>query len=88
MCVADGHPTPTITWKKPNGSKLNEVTALENKADAEMITEQDFGSYTCEAKNVVGAAATRTVEIQQIRKGNISYVLIEEPMEPAPPKAT
>ena len=32
-----------------------------------METDQDFGNYTCEAKNIVGATATRTVEIKQIR---------------------
>ena len=66
-CVADGVPTPTLTWKKPDGSELKKVTALENTA-AVVLGDQDFGQYRCEANNVVDAAATRTVQVLQISK--------------------
>ena len=33
-----------------------------------MKADQDFGNYTCEARNVVGAAATRLVQLNQISK--------------------
>ena len=67
-CVADGSPTPSITWTKPDGTKLRKVTSTENTVDAKMIHDQDFGNYTCEASNVVGAAATRWVRLNQISK--------------------
>jgi len=67
-CVADGVPTPVLTWKKPDGSELKKVTAMENIANADMKGDNDFGSYTCHAENGVGAAATRKVEVKQISK--------------------
>jgi len=66
-CVADGVPTPVLTWKKPDGSELKKVTATENVADAEMKRDSDFGFYTCHAENGIGAAATRKVEVKQIK---------------------
>ena len=66
--MAEGVPTPTITWKKPSGVEINKVTALENTADVVLNNDQDFGQYTCTARNGVGAAATKTVEVQKISK--------------------
>ena len=66
--MADGSPTPSITWKKPDGSELRKVTTTEKKADTQMKAYQDFGNYTCEARNVVGAAAPRLVQLNQISK--------------------
>ncbi|XP_068732282.1 uncharacterized protein [Montipora capricornis] len=72
-CEADGSPTPSITWKKPDGTELRKVTSTEKKVDAQMKADQDFGNYTCEARNVVGAAATRLVQLNQIKApGSIS----------------
>ena len=67
-CVADGSPTPSITWKKPDGTELRKITSTEKKVDTQMKADQDFGNYTCEARNVVGAAATRVVQLNQISK--------------------
>ncbi|XP_068733606.1 uncharacterized protein [Montipora capricornis] len=66
-CVADGSPTPSITWKKPDGTQLRKVASTEKKVEAQMKADQDFGNYTCEARNVVGAAATRLVQLNQIK---------------------
>ncbi|XP_068687089.1 uncharacterized protein [Montipora foliosa] len=66
-CVADGSPTPSITWKKPDGTELRKVTYAEKKVDAQMKADQDFGNYTCEARNVVGAAAPRLAQLNQIK---------------------
>ena len=66
-CVADGVPTPTLTWKKPDGTELKQVTALENIAVV-VLGNQDFGQYRCRANNAVGAADTQTVQVQQISK--------------------
>ena len=70
--MADGFPTPTITWKKPDGTEVRKVTATDNIADIEMKTDEDFGQYTCEAKNEAGPFDTRTVQVQvqQISKNN------------------
>ena len=67
-CVADGSPPPSITWKTPDGTELRKVTSTEKKVDAQMKADQDFGNYTCEDRNVVGAAATRLVQLNQISK--------------------
>ena len=67
-CVADGVPTQILTWKKPDGTELNTVTALENKKDVTMGIDEDFGNYTCSSRNSVGAADTSTVQVHQISK--------------------
>lgn len=67
-CEADGLPTPILTWKKPDGTKLNTVTAFENKKDVTMGSDEDFGNYTCSSTNGVGAADTSTVQVHQISK--------------------
>jgi len=36
--------------------------------DAVMKDDEDFGLYTCQAENGVGATATSTVEVKQISK--------------------
>ncbi|XP_068733604.1 fibroblast growth factor receptor 1-A-like [Montipora capricornis] len=71
-CEADGSPTPSITWKKPDGTKLRKVTSTENTVNAQMKVDQDFGTYTCEASNVVGAAATRWAQLNQIKPPGVA----------------
>ena len=67
-CVADGVPTPTMTWRKPGGTEVKKVTALKNTKDVKMESDKDFGNYTCKATNGVGAAATITLQVHQISK--------------------
>ena len=67
-CIADGLPTPEITWKKPDGTRLKKVASTKNSVDAKMNRSQDFGNYNCEAKNIVGVAATHQVQLKQISK--------------------
>jgi len=50
-CVSDGVPTPTLTWYKPDGNKLNSVTTKESKVVVSLSAEQDFGEYKCVAFN-------------------------------------
>ena len=64
-CVADGSPTPSITWRGPRGNKLKIVTSTENTVHAQMESDHDFGNYTCEANNLVGAV-TGWVQLIQI----------------------
>ena len=66
-CVADGAPTPTLSWKNPNGKVLSKVIDLKNTVDVSMSSDQDFGNFTCEAINDVNTD-TSTVLVQQISK--------------------
>jgi len=40
--VSDGLPTPTLTWYKPNGNKLNTVTVKESTVKMTTTDDQDF----------------------------------------------
>ena len=68
---ADGSPTPTLSWKNPSGKVIKQVIDLTNTVDVLMISDQDFGNYTCEATNEVNTD-TSTVQVQQISKWNIN----------------
>ena len=70
-CTADGVPTPTLSWKNPSGKVIKQVIDLMNRVDVLMISDQDFGNYTCEATNEVNTD-TSTVQVQQISKWNIN----------------
>ena len=72
-CVADVVPTPTLTWKKPDGSEIKKVKATVNRADIVIRNDQDFGQYTCEVNNGAGSAATSIVQVQQISK----YIILK-----------
>ena len=74
-CEADGAPTPTVSWKSPSGKVIREVTKFKNTVDVLMISDQDFGNYTCEATNDVNNDK-RAVLVQQISKWNICCSLV------------
>ncbi|CAH3170951.1 unnamed protein product, partial [Porites lobata] len=65
-CAADGSPTPTLSWKDPSGRVIKQETELKTTVDVLMISDQDFGNYTCEATNDVNTD-TNTVLVQQIK---------------------
>ena len=69
-CKADGAPTPTLTWKNPSGKVIKQETELKTTVCASMISDQDFGNYTCEASNDV-STDRRIVLVQHISKWNI-----------------
>ena len=64
-CVSDGVPTPTLSWYNPKGAKFNSLQAKENRVDAPMNSDQDFGLYNCTADNGF-VPASDTLRIQQI----------------------
>ena len=68
LCLADGGPAPTVTWIKPDGSKLHSVASYENTIQVNMSGDADFGLYTCKADNGFGTAANQTIKIDQISK--------------------
>ena len=67
-CVSDGVPTPTLAWSKPDGKKLNAVTATESTVNVKLNMDQDFGDYKCDADNGVTPPSFKTVKIQQISR--------------------
>lgn len=74
-CAADGSPTPTLSWKDPSGRVIKQETELKTTVDVLMISDQDFGNYTCEASNDVNTD-TSTVLVQQISKWNFFSLLV------------
>ena len=67
-CVADGIPTPTITWKTPDKDEIKKDGVTRHVANVPMENDQDFENFTCEAENGVGVTATSTVQVNQISK--------------------
>ena len=60
-------PLPTITWKKPDESPVKSVRTTNNSVMVLMQNDTDFGNYTCEASNGVGAD-THNVHVKQLSK--------------------
>ncbi|NXX95340.1 HMCN1 protein, partial [Centropus bengalensis] len=57
-CVAEGVPTPTISWKKDNMLLTETVGKYQAMPDGDLILDnvvpEDSGSYTCIANNAAG----------------------------------
>ncbi|KAK6627574.1 hypothetical protein RUM44_010052 [Polyplax serrata] len=76
VCVADGQPTPTITWYK-GGRALTtggRIFVLGQKLRIEHVKESDSGLYVCRADNVAGQAETT------------SQIVVKEDRQHLPPK--
>ena len=62
VCVATGHPSPTVTWTKDGRTvEDNNVTIVKS-------TRGDAGDYTCTATNGVGESKTVTVTVEILCK--------------------
>ena len=62
-CTADGNPLPRINWTRlPDNITVSKVLNITGK--------QDEGLYRCTAKNGVGNAATKDVNITVLCKSN------------------
>ena len=57
-CSASGIPVPEITWLGPN----QEERGADSELDIPSVREDDFGTYTCIAKNIKGTDQM-TVEV-------------------------
>ena len=66
-CLSDGVPTPTLSWYKPEGSEINNVTTTENKVQVPLRADQDFGHYKCIAANGLIPSDEKLIKINQIR---------------------
>ena len=67
-CLSDGVPTPTLSWYKPEGSEINNVTARENEVQVPLRGDQDFGHYKCIAANGLTPSDEKLIKINQISK--------------------
>ena len=67
-CVSDGVPTPTLTWYKPDGSRINIFTATQNVVNVKTSVDQDFGGYKCVADNGLAPTDFKIVKIEQISR--------------------
>ncbi|XP_067029796.1 opioid-binding protein/cell adhesion molecule-like isoform X2 [Acropora muricata] len=56
MCLADGKPTPNITWTRLSDNRVVNTTLTD-------IIKQDAGSYKCTADNGIGNPAIADVRI-------------------------
>ena len=63
-CIADGEPTPNITWTKvyTNGNDSG-VLGTGNKFVLE-TNRSNSGTYRCTAYNGIGTAPNRTVKVE------------------------
>ena len=63
-CIADGEPTPTITWTKvyAHGSDSG-VLGTGNQFVLE-TNRNNRGKYRCTAYNGIGTASNRTVKVE------------------------
>ncbi|XP_043499765.1 protein amalgam-like [Polistes fuscatus] len=67
-CIVHAHPHANVTWYKNQKelSKRGRISQKENKSRYTLrimrTTEQDFGDYTCQAKNKLGQAS-RTITL-------------------------
>ena len=55
-CVADGNPTPNITWTRVSNNKPVSFPLI-------ISGKQDEGGYRCTASNDVGSPDSRTVYV-------------------------
>ena len=72
-CIADGEPTPNITWTKvyTNG---NDSDVLETGNQFVLETNRiNSGMYRCTAYNGIGTAPNRTVKVEVNCKSIIVY---------------
>ncbi|XP_022104997.1 neuronal cell adhesion molecule-like isoform X2 [Acanthaster planci] len=68
-CIAEGYPTPTITWNKEGETLPEDRTSYESYGQELVISDvvqTDVGSYKCTAENGAGTPTsfTTTVTVQ------------------------
>ena len=62
-----GIPQPTITWSREDGRPLTRSTEILEGGVLRIlgVTEEEAGTYICEAENIVGmASATASIQIE------------------------
>ena len=67
QCQVEGNPQPKVNWLKDSSSLLASKRVVSSHGGLMIsdVTSQDGGVYTCEAKNILGAAsASATLTVQ------------------------
>ena len=57
-CVAEGKPTPTITWSKTGSAIQSQAVYFPNGLNLYSVSSSDNGVYTCNATNSHGSNST------------------------------
>ena len=57
-CVAEGNPTPQVTWSKLNSSlPVRRHVTTSNALIVKDVRPEDDGVYRCRAENLLGTVA-------------------------------
>ena len=71
-CVADGNPTPQVTWSKLNSSlPIGRHVTTSNAMIVKDVRPEDHGVYRCRAENLLGnisATAKLTVQSKSVNE--------------------
>ena len=71
-CVADGNPTPQVTWSKLNSSlAIGRHVTTSSALIVKDVRPEDDGVYRCTAENLLGtvnATAKLTVQSKSVNK--------------------
>ena len=67
-CETDGVPVATMTWTKPDGSKLKQETSSTSTASVKLERNADFGQYKCRADNGFPSPDNVAIKLVQISK--------------------
>ena len=63
-CIADGEPTPTITWTKVYANGSDSVVLGTGNQFVLETNRNNRGKYRCAAYNGIGTAPNRTVKVE------------------------
>ncbi|KAI5729326.1 hypothetical protein M8J76_001398 [Diaphorina citri] len=65
-CHAEGHPIPTISWRRENNAILPNGQTIFTGSTLQIprITKEDRGVYYCVAQNGIGRGARRKIEVK------------------------
>ena len=72
-CIADGEPTPSITWTKVYANDSDSGVLGTGKQFVLEKNRNNSGRYRCTAHNGIGAAPNRTVKVEVNCKKIIIY---------------
>ena len=72
-CEADANPHANIVWRR---SGKAEILSLESTLVLRPVRRSDSGTYTCQARNIVGASQPLTIHLDVKCKYFFIYFLL------------